>query len=76
MQPIVNGFEEQYSNEMAFIYLNAQTDGLAIYESLSLRGHPAYVIYLSDGTEVFRTLGYQEEALLQEAIETNINVEE
>ena len=73
MQPIVNGLEEEYSEHMAFIYLNANTDGQTIYETLSLRGHPAYVIFQTDGTEVFRTLGYQDESLLEEAIQTNIS---
>lgn len=72
MQPIVNGFEEEYSEHMAFIYLNANTDGQEIYESLSLIGHPAYVIFQPDGTEVFRTLGYQDESVLEEAIEAII----
>ncbi|MEL6527696.1 MAG: hypothetical protein AAFQ07_18500 [Chloroflexota bacterium] len=57
---------------MAFVYLNANTDGAEVYEALSLRGHPAYVIFLPDGTETFRTLGYQEEDILIEAIEDTL----
>lgn len=72
MQPIVNGLEEFYSDTMAFVYLNAETDGLVIYESLSLRGHPSYIIFDINGDEVFRILGYQDETLLEEAIQTNI----
>lgn len=76
MQPIVNGLEEEYGEYMAFIYLNANIDGQTIYESLSLRGHPAYVIFQTDGTEVFRTLGYQDESLLEEAIQASIDESE
>ncbi len=72
MQPIVNGFEDIYSDTMAFIYLNAETDGLAIYESLSLRGHPSYIIFDTNGDEVFRALGYQDETLLEETIQASI----
>ncbi|MGB7340267.1 MAG: hypothetical protein WBC91_15320 [Phototrophicaceae bacterium] len=57
---------------MAFIYLNAETDGLAIYESLSLRGHPSYIIFDTNGDEVFRALGYQDETLLEETIQASI----
>lgn len=76
MQPIVNGFEEVYSDNMAFVYLNANTDGQMIYETLNLRGHPAYVIFQTDGTEVFRTLGHQPESSLEEAIQVNIDESE
>lgn len=72
MQPIVNELEEIYNNNMAFVYLNANTDGQEIYASLNLVGHPAYVIFQKDDTEVFRTLGYQDESLLEEAIQSNI----
>ena len=72
MQPIVNGFEQQYSDDMAFVYLNANTDGASIYQSLGLRGHPAYVIFSLEGEEVFRTLGYQEETILEQAIQEHI----
>lgn len=69
MQPIVNGLEDEYSDDITFVYLNANTDGAEVYEGLSLRGHPAYVIFLSDGTETFRTLGYQDEQILEQAIQ-------
>ena len=69
MQPIVNGLEDMYNEDMSFVYLNATMDGADVYDTLSLRGHPAYVIILPDGTEVFRLLGAQEEATLRDAIE-------
>jgi len=69
MQPIVNGLEDAYNNDIAFIYLNANTDGAEVYETLNLRGHPAYVIFLPDGTETFRTLGFQQEQILEQAIQ-------
>ena len=74
MQPIVNGLEEEYS-EIVFRRLNAGSDGAAAFEQLALRGHPAFLIFLPDGTEVFRSIGLQEEDNLREAIETVINGE-
>ncbi|MEO1166732.1 MAG: hypothetical protein AAFV98_23340 [Chloroflexota bacterium] len=58
-----------YNEDVSFVYLNATMDGADIYDALSLRGHPAYVIILPDGTEVFRLLGAQEETTLSDAIE-------
>jgi hypothetical protein len=75
MQPIVNGLEKEYS-EIAFRRLNAGSEGAAAFEQLGLRGHPAYLIFLSDGTEAFRSIGLQEEGNLREAIETIINGEQ
>lgn len=72
MLPIVNGLEEQFSTEMHFVYLNANTDGAGAFEALSLRGHPATVIFDAQGEEQFRALGVQEEAALRSAIESAI----
>lgn len=69
MQPIVNGLEDTYKNAITFVYLNANTDGAEVYDGLNLRGHPAYVIFLPDGTETFRTLGFQQEQILEQAIQ-------
>ncbi len=69
MQPIVNGLEEQYSNQIRFVSLNANADGAASYEALILRGHPAYVIFSADGEELFRALGAQERDFLQQALD-------
>ena len=72
MQPIVNGLEDEYNDDIAFVYLNANTDGAEVYEGLNLRGHPAYVIFLPDGTETFRTFGFQQEQILEQAIQNVI----
>ena len=69
MQPIVDGLETKYREVMTFTYLNANTDGSSIYKSLNLRGHPAFVIFQVNGEEKYRTLGYQSEDVLIEAIE-------
>lgn len=68
MQPIVNGLEDEY-NDISFQYLNATSDREAVFNQLGLRGHPAYLIFLPDGTEVFRAVGLQDEDDLRNAIE-------
>lgn len=72
MQPIVNGLEDEYSNIVAFRYLNANTDGATAFEQLGLRGHPSFIIFLPDGREVSRSVGLQDEASLQNMLD-NIN---
>lgn len=70
MQPIVNGLEEEYSDSVAFRYLNANTDGVAAFDQLGLRGHPAFVIFSSDGQEVSRLVGLQDETSLRNLLDS------
>ena len=69
MQPIVNGFEEQYANRIHFVQLDANGDGADSYDALGLRGHPAYLIFSVDGDVLFRALGAQESDFLEQALE-------
>lgn len=73
MLPIVNGLEEDYSQTVTFLYLNAATDGAEAFQQLGLRGHPAYVLFDADGTRLFTTLGVQDEAILRQSLEGAIN---
>lgn len=59
MQPIVNGFQEEYKEQMTFVSLNANDsgDGEALFQQLNLPGHPCIVIYTPDGVEVYRRYG-------------------
>lgn len=70
MQPIVNGLEDEYSDAVAFRYLNANIEGAAAFQQLGLRGHPAFVIFLPDGREVSRSVGLQDEAFLRNMLDT------
>ncbi len=71
MMPIVNGLEAAFGNEMAFLYMNAVDDaeGQKAFDSLSLPGHPSYVIFTPAGEELYRSFGILREHNLQEAIE-------
>lgn len=69
MQPIVNRLEEQYTNRIHFVQLNATTDGAESYDVLGLRGHPAYLIFSADGEEIFRALGTQAFDFLEQILD-------
>ena len=59
MQPIVNGLQEDYQDRVTFVSVNAKDskDGETLFQQLNLPGHPSFVIYTSDGEEVYRRFG-------------------
>jgi hypothetical protein len=75
MQPIVNGLQAEFGSEMAFLDLDAadNAEGQQAFESLSLPGHPSYVIYTPAGEELHRSFGVVSAASLQSAIENVLN---
>jgi thiol:disulfide interchange protein len=75
MQPIVNGLQAEFGNDMAFLDLDAadNADGQQAFEALSLPGHPSYVIYTPAGEELHRAFGVVSAASLQNAIENALN---
>lgn len=70
MRPIVNGLEEDYTEQMSFVYLDARDNasGQAAYEEIALRGHPGIVIYTPDGEEQYRRIGQVDEDTLRQAV--------
>lgn len=70
MMPIVNGLEAAFGNEMAFLYMNAVDDaeGQKAFDSLSLPGHPGYVIFTPAGKELYRSFGVVNLNILRDAI--------
>lgn len=58
MKPVVNGLEAEFSGTVLFLYVDAADDkiGLPAFQRLRLPGHPGYVIFRPDGTEVYRGL--------------------
>jgi len=75
MTPIVRGLEDEFGDQVVFVYLNAldSTDGQRAFESLNLLGHPVYVLFASDGVEVYRAFGIVEADALRFAIENALN---
>lgn len=59
MQPIVNGLQEDYTGQLAFMSFNAgdSGDGETLFQSLGLPGHPSMVIFMPDGEEAYRRFG-------------------
>lgn len=70
--PIVDGFENVYGNQMAFERLNALDSdvGQQTFDQLQLPGHPSYILFAVNGSEVWRGFGQQEAELLESAIQT------
>jgi len=66
----VNGLEDEFGDRVQFVYLNAGdgAEGQQIFETLSLLGHPSYMLFASDGTEVYRSFGIIEAAVLRQVI--------
>jgi len=74
MQPIVNGLQEDYSDDITFVSLNAKDgdEGETLFLSLGLPGHPSIVIYTPEGEEVYRQFGIMDESTLINAIDASL----
>ena len=57
MEPIVDGLEQQYQEEITFISLNADTDGNATFRHYNLLGHPGYVLLNPAGEMLWSGVG-------------------
>lgn len=75
MQSIVNGFKEEYGEQVAFIDLNAQdgADGERIFDQLGLRGHPSVILYSAGGQQTYQGIGILEEQQLRQEIIQTLN---
>jgi len=70
MQPIVDGLENNYQGTVEFKRINASTsEGLEIFNSYSLFGHPSYLILDDTGKVLWQSVGEQSE----ESIESILN---
>jgi hypothetical protein len=67
----VYGLQEEYSQDIAFVELNAADGdtGQAAFMELGLRGHPAIVIFDAQRQEVFRTFGLIEEKPIRQVLD-------
>ena len=59
MEPIVNGLEQEYGDQMLFLKVNALDggNGEAAFNNSRLPGHPAFLIFQPDGEELWRSFG-------------------
>lgn len=69
MQPIVNGIEAEYNEEVEFIRINAGTaDGLKTFNAYGMFGHPAYLILDERGKILWQNVGEQPQELIEESL--------
>jgi thiol:disulfide interchange protein len=70
MQPIVNGLEAEFREELVFEYQDATTpEGRAIMEAFGIRGHPTILVVAPDGTRLWVATGSMDAATLRTQIE-------
>lgn len=60
MQPIVNGLEAGYGEQINFVYMNVADEGMLLFEALNLPGHPSIVVFTAAGEETYRAFGVVE----------------
>ncbi|MDQ7026505.1 MAG: hypothetical protein Q9P01_18715 [Anaerolineae bacterium] len=63
----MDGFQEEFSSNIAFEYLNATDGGAgeAAFVQLGVRGHPTIIIFDATGEEIYRTFGLVEEDAIE-----------
>ena len=70
MQPIVDGLESEYRESVEFTQINASTpEGLEIFNSYGLFGHPSYLILDDTGKTIWQSVGEQPAEDIQSALE-------
>ena len=74
MEPVVNGLEEMYSDDVEFRKIDANSeDGRPIFQQFKLQGHPSYVLVNPAGVILWQSLGEQTGELLDESIRSALN---
>jgi hypothetical protein len=68
MEPVVNGLDEKYSEEIEFRSLNAVEEGVDAFKAYALPGHPSYIVLNPAGEVLWRGFG----ELPGEAIEAEL----
>ena len=73
MRPIVDGLQAEFGERMVFVYSNALLEGKQALERLALPGHPSFVLFSSEQTEVYRTFGEFDDDRLRDAILSHLS---
>ena len=69
MQPIVDGLENKYQETVKFIRFNASTpEGLEIFNSYALFGHPSYLIMDDTGKVLWQSVGETPAEMIESAL--------
>ena len=71
MQPIVNGIEDDYQEEIEIRRIDAESpEGMTIFNGFSLRGHPSYLLIDPEGQILWQSLGEQPGDDIREQIDS------
>ncbi|MHC4718409.1 MAG: thioredoxin domain-containing protein [Planctomycetota bacterium] len=66
----MDGLETEYSESVEFLQINASTpEGLEIFNSYSLFGHPSYLILDDTGKVLWQSVGEQPVENIEDALE-------
>ena len=77
MQPIVNGLEAEFGDQMAFERRDAnRAEGRAVMDVYGIRGHPSYIIVSPDGEALWSYTGVMAENVLRDQIVQNLRAGE
>ena len=75
MMPIVDGLEEDYQEEIKFIWLNAAEDpGRKTFRYYNLRGHPSFLLLNPAGDVLWSGIGEIPENVINEEIMNNSTI--
>ena len=71
MQPIVDGLEMKYHETVEFKRINASTEeGLKIFNTYSLFGHPSYLLLDETGEILWQGVGEQSANRIESVLKT------
>ena len=57
MEPVVNGLEQDYGDQVDFRRLDVNGAGKSAFEAYRLLGHPSYIILNKNGEVVWSSVG-------------------
>lgn len=69
MEPVVNGLEEKYQDQIEFRRIDANSpEGKSAYQAYNLLGHPAFTLLNQQGELLWKGLGEQSSQDLEEKL--------
>ncbi len=74
MEPVVNGLEQDYGDQVDFRRLDANGSGKSAFEAYRLLGHPSYVILNPNGEVVWSSVGEKAREDLEDQILSALEV--
>ena len=74
MEPVVNGLEDTFSDDIEFRHIDANSEeGSPIFKLFKLHAHPSYILLNPDGKVLWQSLGEQPVEILEEQIRSALN---